>query len=184
MMKIWTKQLIEEVNAATAVGLHCAVILVSGSSEPAPHELDQIYCGTPVLKTYLGHIMPNFKVALDQITMNVHSLMGHDCPCVPDGKKHQPPEPTRKQDYHSMCSNYLMQMMKQRSLYAENCKCIDWKKLPCKCQSADIALINWPDSQDWKSLFWDQAVSNVGTAQWQDIWNAFFSDSVEARPTL
>src|SRR5260221_8313472 len=99
MMKIWTKQLIEEVNAATAVGLHCAVILVSGSSKPIPHELDQIYCGTPVLKTYLGHIMPNFKVALDQIAMNVHSLMGHDHPCVPDGKKHQPPEPTRKQDY-------------------------------------------------------------------------------------
>src|SRR5258708_32419078 len=114
MMKIWTKRLIEEVNAATAVGLHCAVILVSGSSEPTPHELDQIYCGTLVLKTYLGHVMPNFKVARDQIAMNVHSLslMGHDHLCVPDGKKHQPLEPMRKQDYQSMCSDYLMQMMK------------------------------------------------------------------------
>src|SRR5260370_42648714 len=125
-MTIWSKQLTEEVNAATVVGLHCAMILVSGSSKPAPHELDQIYCGTPVLKTYLGHVMPNFKVALNQIAMSIHSLM-HDCPCVPDGKRHQPPDPTTKHAYWSMCSDSLMQMMKQKSLYAENCKHIDWQ---------------------------------------------------------
>src|SRR5260370_40237074 len=68
------------------------------SSKPTPHEyeLDQIYCGTPVLKTYLGCVMPDFKVALNQIAMSIHSLMDHDHPCVPDGKRHQPPEPTMK----------------------------------------------------------------------------------------
>jgi hypothetical protein len=100
-MRFWTKWLKKEVMGAAAVGIHCAAIVVSGSSDKLPHELDQIISGSEVLHTYLEKVMPNFKVALGQIAMDVHTAMGHSIPQRASGQTDQPPEPVRKQEYQA-----------------------------------------------------------------------------------